>query len=82
MNQYVLLTLIDYSIDEERLKVLEHTPYLFKNFHSLLVPIKSMKEGGFMYIKRLIKKYNWDKGLRGWCCRSLEEHLQKPITQP
>jgi hypothetical protein len=59
MNQYILHHLSDYSIDEERLKILAHTPYLFRNFHALLTPIKSPKNGGFMFLKGLIY-YNWD----------------------
>jgi hypothetical protein len=51
MNPYILHALSDYSKDEERLKILNHTPYLFKSFYSLLSPIESPKDGGFIFIK-------------------------------
>jgi len=66
MNQYIVHTLSDYSIDEERLKILNHSPYLFKSFYSLLRAIESPKDGGLMFIKDQYN-YDWDDGFRDAC---------------
>ena len=66
MNPYILHALSDHSKDEERLKILNHTPYLFKNFYSLLTTIESPSKGGFMFIKDH-PNYNWNGGLSCAC---------------
>jgi hypothetical protein len=50
MNQYLLHDICDHSVDEERLKILYHSPYLFANFQRLLCPIKTTEKGGFIYL--------------------------------
>ena len=71
MNEYILNDITNNSVDEERLKILNYTPNLFRNFLSILKEIKSPKDGGFMFIKTK-KDYDWNYGLY---CASSGGHL-------